>query len=359
MRFSILISISLLLFNSTSAQQTLTATTPMVSPQASISQTVGITKIEVIYSRPAVNDRKVWGEVVRLSPENDTNARPWRAGANENTTISFSTDAFVGGKTIKAGQYGLHLIIRSNGIVECKFSTNYQSWGSYYYDESEVVASVNTKWEDHAPTERLKYEFDSLTNESVQLSLNWGDKRIPIPIRVDVKATTLASLQQEIQNKHMINYMGPQEAAAWCLRNDTNLEQALGWANYSISFVKVFSNLKTKAEILKKTGKTEEAEKVMQEALSMGAVFEIHGYGRELIEQDKKDEALKIFLYNAKKHPNEWPVNYGVAKAYAAKADYKTAIQYLNKSIKNNKQERRQTFLAQKLEQLKKGEDIN
>ncbi len=349
--------------SSVMAQQTLTATTPMLSPKASISQTVGITEIKVVYSRPAVNNRDVWGKVVRFSPgpsdDENTKVIPWRAGANENTVVSFSTDVFIDKTPVKAGSYGLHLIVESNGIVHWQFSSNTKSWGSYYYSEDEIIASVQTKWQDYKPTERLTYQFDSLKNESVELSLIWGAKRIPVPINVNVKATTLASLQQEIQGKHMINYMGPQEAADWCLRNDTNLVQALQWIDYSISFVKVFSNLKTKSDILQKTGKAEEAEKLMNEALAIGSVFEIYQYAATLLKEGKHKEALHTFEFNAEKFPDEWPVNYGLATAYSAMEDYKAATKYINLEIKNNANERRASFLNQKLELLKKGEGIN
>ena len=113
---------------------------------------------------------------------------PWRAGANENTTISFSTDAFVGNTPIKAGRYGVHLLIESNGTVHWQFSSNSEAWGSYYYDKKDIVASVKTEWQDHDLTERLSYQFDSLKSESAELSLTWGDKRLPISIRVDAKS---------------------------------------------------------------------------------------------------------------------------------------------------------------------------
>src|SRR5262245_21516237 len=76
---------------------------PQASPAAIASQVVGITEIKINYHRPAVNKRKVWGELV---PYNEV----WRAGANENTTVSFSTDVAVGGQKLAAGTYGLHML---------------------------------------------------------------------------------------------------------------------------------------------------------------------------------------------------------------------------------------------------------
>src|ERR1700752_4230258 len=78
---------------------------PYESQKASVSQTIGLTNMEIIYHRPAVKGRKIWGELV---PYNSP--IPWRAGANENTTISFSTDVVVQGKPLAAGTYGLHFL---------------------------------------------------------------------------------------------------------------------------------------------------------------------------------------------------------------------------------------------------------
>ena len=78
-------------------------TLPNASPQASVSQTVGMTDITISYHRPAVNKRTVWGELVPYG-------EVWRAGANENTTIAFSSPVTVGGKPLPAGTYGLHMI---------------------------------------------------------------------------------------------------------------------------------------------------------------------------------------------------------------------------------------------------------
>src|SRR6476661_6344461 len=76
---------------------------PDASPEASAAQTVGVTDIKISYHRPAVNKRAVWGGLV---PYNEV----WRAGANQNTTISFSSDVTAGGQKLAAGTYGLHML---------------------------------------------------------------------------------------------------------------------------------------------------------------------------------------------------------------------------------------------------------
>jgi hypothetical protein len=102
-RLSLLVVGALVLGAGAALGQLPPLTTPQSSPAASVSQTVGLTDITISYHRPAVNKRKVWGELV---PYNEV----WRAGANENTTITFSTPATVGGKTLPAGTYGLHML---------------------------------------------------------------------------------------------------------------------------------------------------------------------------------------------------------------------------------------------------------
>src|ERR1700704_6191183 len=80
---------------------------PYESQKALVSQTIGLTDIEIAYHRPAVKGRKIWGDLV---PYNSGTPIPWRSGANENTTISFSNDVTIEGKPLAAGTYGLHMI---------------------------------------------------------------------------------------------------------------------------------------------------------------------------------------------------------------------------------------------------------
>src|SRR5580765_4982190 len=107
---------------------------PQASPKAQISQTVGATEITISYHRPAVNKRKVWGELVPFK-------QVWRAGANENTTISFSSDVSVGGQKLPAGTYGLHIIPTESDWTVI-FSKQNGAWGSFSYDEKEDAARI-------------------------------------------------------------------------------------------------------------------------------------------------------------------------------------------------------------------------
>src|SRR5262245_46873826 len=98
-------------------------TLPQASPEASVSQTVGLTDITITYHRPAVNKRTVWGDLVPYG-------QVWRAGANENTTIEFSSPVTVGGKPIPAGTYGLHMLPTDKDWSVMLSSTS-TAWGSF------------------------------------------------------------------------------------------------------------------------------------------------------------------------------------------------------------------------------------
>src|SRR5438128_3169693 len=107
---------------------------PDASPKATVGQTIGVTSIEINYHRPAVNKRKIWGGLVQYGAV-------WRAGANENTTISFSTPVTVEGQSLPAGTYGLFMIPAPTQwtVVLSKFA---DAWGAYSYDPSEDAARI-------------------------------------------------------------------------------------------------------------------------------------------------------------------------------------------------------------------------
>ena len=102
---------------------------PRVSQRGTVSQRIGLTDITITYHRPAVGGREIWGKTVPYG-------KVWRAGANENTTITFSDDVSVEGKPLAAGTYGLHAIPDKDQWTVI-FSKNSTSWGSFSYDEKE------------------------------------------------------------------------------------------------------------------------------------------------------------------------------------------------------------------------------
>jgi hypothetical protein len=160
---------------------------PRVSPKASVSQTIGAdTNITIDYGRPGVKGRKIWGELVPfgLAPGNKMSKDkpfPWRAGANENTIITFSKDILVEGQKLPAGKYGIHMIPSATTWV-IAFSKNSASWGSFSYNQEEDALRV-TVTPVKAPFEEwLMYGFGDLTANSATLYLRWEELKIPIKI---------------------------------------------------------------------------------------------------------------------------------------------------------------------------------
>ena len=189
--------------------------------------------------------------------------------------------------------------------------------------------------------------------------MNWEKKSIPFEIKLDLNKTVVDRLRQELRGTARFSYVGPMEAANWCVMHNTNLEEALEWASLAANMNPDFNTLLVKAEALSALGKTEEAERVLDEALPKGSVFQLHSYGRQLISNGKVDEALNIFQKNAKLHKNEWPVNYGLAQDYSAKGEYAKAISHLKKAEKNCPDDMNREVIKKNLDRLSKGEDIN
>ncbi len=162
---------------------------PPASPKATTSQTVGAdTVITIEYSRPGVKGRKIWGELVPygLAPGNrfsDGKPFPWRAGANQNTTIEFSKDVLVEGKSLAAGKYGIHML---PGEEECTviFSKNNSAWGSFQYNGEEDALRVTVTPTSAPHKEWLSFGFDELTATSAVASLHWEKIRIPFKIEL-------------------------------------------------------------------------------------------------------------------------------------------------------------------------------
>jgi hypothetical protein len=342
---------------------------PEASPRGGVSQDIGITKVSVDYGRPSVNKREVWGGLV-LFGLNDlgfgtTAEAPWRAGANVNTVVSFSTDVTVGGQSLPAGDYGLHMILAESGDVTVIFSKNSRAWGSYFYDPADDAARIQTKWEDAPHHELLTYEFIGVTKNSATLSLLWETKRIPIAITVDTDAIVVASMKRELSTDRGFDNRAWIAASNYLLQNNLHLNLALEWAEHALDFrtsgQQNFEGLSNKALILDKLGRTDEAEAVMDEALPLGNAGQIHQYGRRLIVAKKPERALEAFQLNAKKHPDVWPVNYGLARGYSGVGNYPAALEALLKAQKQVPEGDtvNPPAIEANIEKLKRGEDIN
>ncbi len=340
---------------------------PRGSQMAKVSQRIGISDVTIVYSRPSVNDREVWGKLVPYGMNNlgfgTAKESPWRAGANENTVIKFTDDVMIEGQALSAGKYGLHMIIEEGNKATVIFSKNHGAWGSYFYEPSEDALRVDVDMKDIAHVEQLTFAFNEVDATSAVASLNWEKKQVPFKIEVDVTDVVLADIRQKLQDTPGFTRQSWEQAANFALNNDGDLEEALGWVDAAIAgqffSQKTFNNLGIKSRILTKQGKNAEADALMEEALAMGTVFQIHGYGRQLIGQGEKDKAMAVFKKNAKMNKGQWPVDFGLARGYSALGEYKTALKHLKIAEGRAPDALNQNAIAGFLVKLENGEDIN
>lgn len=334
----------LLLFSATVAQaQSLTLPTTGGSPKATVGEQIGLTDVNIVYGRPAVNGRagKVWGQLVHFGfKELDygtSKAAPWRAGANEGTVFSTSTNLNVEGKTLPAGQYGLFMAVYADS-VSVIFSRNNTAWGSYFYEPTADALRVTVRPRKNQPlTERLTYSFDKLNDSLTTLSLHWENWQIPIRLGVNLKETIMASLRRELVSGKSELHQNWVQAVNYALTNNIVTEEVLGWAEQAIIMPYMgqrnFLTLSTKAQVLNRLGRQPEADSLMREALPLGTMLEVHQYGRQLLNQKRTFEARTVFQKNAQRNPNVFTTNMGLARGYAATGDAKQALKYAKTAL--------------------------
>src|SRR5436305_5964112 len=165
---------------------------PRPSQRAQIAQRVGITDITISYHRPLINNRKVWDGLVPYG-------KVWRAGANENTTITFSDPVMIEGKTLDRGTYGLHMIPNADEWTII-FSKNSTSWGAFTYDQAEDALRVNVKPQPAEMHEALTYDFDQVTPTSATVVLQWEKVAVPFKVDVNVHDAVQANLKKQLRS---------------------------------------------------------------------------------------------------------------------------------------------------------------
>lgn len=323
---------------------------PRVSQRATVTQRIGLTDITITYHRPAVGGREIWGKTV-------PNGKVWRAGANENTAITFSDDVTVEGKPLAAGTYGLHMIPDTNQWTII-FSKNSTSWGSFSYDEKEDALRVNVKPHPGEAFEQLTYTFDDVKPESAVATLRWEKLDVPFQIGVDVKAVVLRSIKNELRNVGGFTWAGYDEAANWCLDNNYNLEEALKWEDTSIQNESRFENWETKSRILNAMGRKEDADKALATAINKANAVQLYVYARGLQRQGNTKRAFELYPEVPKKDPSHWVSHLAMARVDSNKGDFPGATKELTQAI-SGAPDQTKPFLEPLLKRLEAKDDIN
>jgi len=337
-RIAIMLVLACAVFNAT-AQGITAPRTP--SPAAQVKQTIGISTVSVAYSRPKVNNREVWGALVpygwNVQSFGTGNSAPWRAGANENTVITFSHPAKVEGQMVPAGSYGLFFVINQDNSGEVILSKDYRSWGSFFYDQKQDQLKAKIQLRDLPySVESLTYDFVNLSKNGAELVLNWEKKQFPVKIEFAVDEIVMANADAELKSTVGFTPQGFVSAANYALQNNVNLEQGIKWIDQAIAQNRNFPTLNIKAGLLKKAGKKEEADKILAEAIAGATEAELNVYGYQLINQGQNDKAIEMLTLNTQRFPksaNAWD---SLGEAYALKGDKDNAIKNFKKSLSLN-----------------------
>nr|WP_315202717.1 DUF2911 domain-containing protein [uncultured Flavobacterium sp.] len=174
--------------------------TPQASPKATVFQTVGLTDVEVVYCRPAARGRAVFGNLVPFG-------KIWRTGANENTTISFSEDVVIDGKTLPKGKYSLYTIPKIESWEVIFYSTT-NNWGNpEVWNEANVVLRTTVKEEALSkPVESFTIGINNLSTDSAFLDMAWENSSVSMKFEVPTQKTTLANIEKVLAGPTSADY---------------------------------------------------------------------------------------------------------------------------------------------------------
>ncbi len=336
--------------------------------KASVSQVIGVTDVRIDYNRPIVNGRegKIWGELVHYGFADlhygTSTAAPWRAGANENTTFTFTTDVFIEGQSLKAGKYGF-FIAMSPEKATLIFSNVSTAWGSFYYDSKDDALRVDVPVEKLSESiERLVYVFSDETDDAAIVSLQWEKIKIPFKISVDLKKEMIASYRREVNSGIFYRYwQNMQMAANYCLQNNMNIDEAIGWADRSInSFFgeKNFVTLSTYAGLLEKKGMKAKADSALRIAIPLATTLQLYSYGRGLENQKRNADAIAIYKKSFDKNPNDLYALMAITRGYSLQGNNKEALKYANKTLTLAKNTYFAQYAQEVIANLKEGKPI-
>ncbi len=324
---------------------------PLQSQHAVITQRIGLTDITINYHRPLVNDRQVWGKLVPYG-------QVWRAGANENTTVTFTDPVTIEGQPLDKGTYGLHMIPGENQwtVIFSKMST---AWGRFSYKQDEDALRVTVKPQTAEFHDALTYDFDDLKPDSTVVTLRWEKVAVPFKVAVKVDDVVEASINRQIRGLNQYYWESWDEAANYYLANKINLDEALKDEDQSIRVEERYDNLHTKSQILEAMGRKEDAATFLNKALEKASAQQLYFYGRQLQGEKKQEEAFALYLSNAKKFPDFWISHVGLARVYSGQGDYDKAVEELQTALAGVPDDANRSNLEKYIKRAQSKEDFN
>jgi hypothetical protein len=329
-----------------------------------VTQYMGLVKATINYSSPDVAGREIWGKLVPYGIT-DQNPIPWRAGANENTTIAFSHDVQVEGKPIKAGTYGLHMIPGQDEWTII-FVNNTLAWGSFAYKPAQDILRVTVKAAPCEFNEFLTYDFTDRLQNSSTARLKWEKLQVPFKISVpNGDDLYIQRLRDEMTSNKGFAWQNATAAANFCAQKKLNLDEAYGWisgfTDRPVNPLKYFQLYNSKAQVQAAMGKQAEADATMNAAINLpdATAGQIVNYGRTLITNKREKDAMPVFEVANKRYPGNSIALMGLARGWSANNDSKKALKYAQDALKVESNANNKTQIDGMIKKLEKGEPIN
>jgi hypothetical protein len=196
--------------------------TPAASPRANFEQTVGLTDIEIDYSRPSAKGRTIFGDLVPFG-------KMWRTGANQNSMITFGDDVIIDGNTVKKGKYALFVTPKADNW-EVVFYTDTENWGTpEKFEESNVAARVNVKPEMlNRPVETFTISLNNVDNDFVHLEFAWEKTIAAVKIEVPTKKLAMANIDKVLAGPSAGDYFS---SAQYYYQSNGDIAKALEYVN--------------------------------------------------------------------------------------------------------------------------------
>lgn len=261
-------------------------TLPRESQRAEVTQVIGDTRVSLVYHRPNIKGRKVWGDAPPTANGTatlDTNTRPadaplvtyghvWRVGANENTTFEVTNDVKVNGQTLPAGKYGLHAIPNQNEWTIIFNKVN-NAWGSFTYDAKNDQLRITAKPQKGEFQESMSVGLENIKSTTADVVIRWENVRVPFTIDVgDVQARTLANIRAQVANLKADDFRTPVQGAGWVFDNKltANYAEAITWIDKTLAVRETYGALNLKAQLLAASGKKADAIATAEKAIQIG-----------------------------------------------------------------------------------------
>jgi hypothetical protein len=236
---------------------------PLSSPKASISQTIGLTDISVLYHTPSTKGREIWGKLVPFG-------QVWRTGANEATTITFSDDVIVQGEKLTAGTYSLFTIPETHDNWTIIFNKEPKQWGAFNYKPEMDVLRVPVQAIPADFHETLFFSFTNIQRSSGTLNINWEKIRIPIRIETNVDKKVMENIRNAVATSKPDDWKTSAQAVSYLISVKKEPEYTLELINKSISINDNFYNNWLKAQLLAQHNEYQEAVNLVKKAMKLG-----------------------------------------------------------------------------------------